>query len=129
MVKNVFYLVKSSSKNGYVLPDEEDMSDPSQASSACLAFDPDFDKCYIKAVDNGSVNRIELRRVKPEKNLYSADTRYGTVYFRAKTGQVKYVGKKLSNSIRLKWLDPVSTVELERLCCEHRFFFVGETKS
>lgn len=120
------YLIRSSIGNGYVFPEEDDLSDPSQASFACFAFLESSKSITIRAIDEGEARDFPLMKVGDNDSLLYADTGYGVVYFRVKRG-LKYIGKKMPQSVKLNWLDPLNVYELERLCFEHQFFFVGDT--
>jgi hypothetical protein len=124
----VYYLVRSLSKNGYLFPNEEDVSEPSQANSACFAFIKGTEELTIKAIDKGDPIDIRLNKVKPESRFWYAHTPYGVIYFKVNSKRIKYVGKKLSQSVRLNWLNPINILKLEELCVNNGFFFVGQTE-
>lgn len=127
MENKVVYLVRSSTQNGYLFPDEEEFSDPSQAYSACLAFETKPEPLLIQAINNGQPEYFELHQVCENSHLLYAKTEYGMVYFKVKEQSILYVGSKLTSSAKLNWLEPVYPYELDRFCMEHHFFFVGDT--
>lgn len=134
------YLVRSSDSGGFVHISEKDTFDESDAMDAkfALAFNQQNalqcllntkTKLTIRAIDKKeemSLHIILLRSDNAEMLdflLCVVQTPYGYCWFKLKNFN-NYVGQKLRD-MKIFDLEPLSDTQLEELCLNHQFFFVG----
>lgn len=135
----VLYLVRSSESGGYIHISEKETLDDSDAMDAkfVLAFNQqDALQCLLKNKTKLSISAINKNEelsldvvLLPSNDedidaiLCTVNTPYGYCWFKLKHFN-NYVGRQLKD-MKIFDMEPLSDTQLEQLCLEHQFFFIG----
>lgn len=138
-METVYYFVTDSSRSGYRLIDDVGEGMIVESAKSVWGFLSNrpikqTPKLQIKAVYNSEVCPLELYLLKrkssnaqEKSNVFYTVVPCGEyVYFEVVKTKVRYVGDILNKDLRLNLLKPKNSCQLEHLCKEKNFFFIGE---
>lgn len=127
--ENIYYLIYSPERDGYVLPSELDEEELELYRVGVFALfatkkDKPVPRCFhIRAINTGK--EVDLPILIDERNRCYAQLNNGEyIFFRIQWhNKLRYVGDK--GPTKFATLTPLDVTRLEELCLEQKFFFVG----